>query len=248
VSVTVDSGLAIVGMETFGPPGARGSLAALDINASQSQLLSAHFASLDDVSTSLSLINTGPATQVMLEALDDDGDLLGSLVLDELPAGGQFLGNLRDIFEFSSEQNSGWLRIQAAGGSLLGSVTFRDSGDNFLVALPLHNEGAREFVFSHVAHTSEVFSSLALLNSSTQERLVSVEIFDGSAQRTGIALLELAAGQKIARLLSELFPDLEEQTGGFIRVRSNGPTSGLEIIGDRSLGYMGGVPAQILVQ
>ena len=248
VSATVDSGQAIVGMETFGPPGSRGGLAALDVNASQSQLFSAHFASLDDVRTSLNLINTGPATRVILEALDDGGDLLGSVDLEELPPGGQYVGDLRDIFDFSSEPTSGWLRIQAAGGSLLGSVTFRDPGGKFLAALPLHDEGAREFVFSHVAHTSEVFSSLALLNSSTQERLVSLEIFDSGARRTGIALLELAAGQKIARLLSELFPDLEDQTGGFIRIRSNGPISGLEILGGRSLDYMGAVPAQVLVK
>jgi len=76
---------------------------------------------------------------------------------------------------------------------------------------------------------------------------VSIAIFDGSAQRTGIALLELAAGQKIARLLSELFPDLEDQSGGFIRIRSNGPISGVEIFGDRSLGSMAALPAQVLV-
>lgn len=247
VSATVDSGQAIVGMETFGSSSARAGLAALDVNASRSQLFSAHFASLDDVTTSLNLINTGPAIQVMLEALDDDGELLGSWVLEELPAGGQFVSDLRDIFDFSSEASSGWLRIHAAGGSLLGIVAFRDPEDNFLAALPLHDEGAREFVFSHVVHTSEVFSALALLNSSIQERLVSIEIFDGSAQRTGIALLELAAGQKVARLLSEFFPDLEDQAGGFLRIRSNGPISGLEIFGDRSLDSMGAVLPHVLV-
>ena len=248
VSATVDSGQAITGMEIFGLSDARGGLAALDADASRSQLFSAHFASLDDVRTSLNLINPGPATRVVVEALDDSGDLLDSRVLEELPAGGQFLGDLRDIFDFSSQENSGWLRIQAAAGGLLGSVTFRDSGDRFLAAVPLQNEGAREFVFSHVAHTSEIFSSLALLNSSEEERLVSVEVFDGSAQRTGVALLELAAGQKIARLLAELFPDLKAQEGGFIRVRSNGTISGLEILGDHSLGYMAAIPAQVLVR
>jgi hypothetical protein len=183
----------------------------------------------------------------MLEALDDDGNLLGSWVLEELPAGGQFSNDLRDMIDFSSQENSGWLRIQAAGGALLGSVTFRDLGGNFLAALPLQNKGAREFVFSHVVHTSETFSALALLNTSTQERLVSIEIFDGRAQRTGVALLELAAGQKVARLLSEFFPDLEDQAGGFVRIRSNGPISGVEIFGDRSLDSMAAVPAQVLV-
>jgi hypothetical protein len=247
LSATVDSGKAIVGMETFGSSSARAGLAALDFNASQSQLFSVHFASLHSVKTSLNLINTGPATEVILEALADDGDLLGSWVLAELPAGGQFVSDLRDIFDFSSEENSGWIRIQAAGGSLLGSVTFRDSGGNYLAGLPLHNEVAREFVFSHVAHTSETFSALALLNSSLQERLVSIEIFDGDAQRTGVALLELPAGQKVARLLSEFFPGLEDQAGGFVRVRANGPISGVEILGDRSLNSMAAVPAQILV-
>ncbi len=136
--------------------------------------------------------------------------------------------------------------VQAVEGNLLGSVTFQDPGDNFLVAVPLHDEGGREFVFGHVVHTSEDFSSLALLNSSNQKRLVSVEVFDSGAQRTGITFMELAAGQKIGRLVNEFFPDLEDQAGGFIRVRSNGPISGVEIIGDRSLNYMGAVSAQIL--
>ena len=137
VSATVDSGQAITGMEIFGLSDARGGLAALDADASRSQLFSAQFASLDDVRTSLNLINPGPATRVVVEALDDSGDLLDSRVLEELPAGGQFLGDLRDIFDFSSQENSGWLRIQAAAGGLLGSVTFRDSGDRFLAAVPL---------------------------------------------------------------------------------------------------------------
>ena len=246
VSATVEGGQTMVGMEIFGLSGARGGLAALDVNASRSQIFSAHFASLDEVRTSLKLINTGPATPVRLEALDDDGDLLGSLTLEELPTGGQFFGDLRDIFDFSSEENSGWLRIQAIEGNLLGSVTFRDSGNHFLAALPLHQEGAREFIFSHVAHTPEVFSALALLNTSTQARVVSVEVFDGSAQRAGVAFLELAAGQKVSRLLSNFFPDLEDQEGGFIRVRSNGPISGFAIFGDRSLNFMAAVPAQVL--
>ncbi|MEE8348942.1 MAG: S8 family serine peptidase, partial [Acidobacteriota bacterium] len=218
VSVTVEAGQAIMGMETFGPPGARGGLAALDVGSSQSQLFSAHFASFKDVKTSLILINTGSATPVVLEALNDDGGVLGSLELEELSAGGYFSGTLQDIFEFSAEQNSGWLRIRAVEGNLLGSVTFQDPSGNFLVAAPLHNEGGRELVFGHVVHTSEDFSSLALLNSSNQKRLVSVEVFDPSAQRTGITFMELAAGQKIGRLVNEFFPDLEDQTGGFIRV------------------------------
>ncbi len=248
VSATVEGGQTLVGMEIFGLSGARGGLAALDVNASRSQLFSAHFASLDDVRTSLHLINTGPATRVEVEALDDDGNLLGSLILEELSSEGQFFGDLRDIFDFSSDENSGWLRIQAIEGKLLGSVTFRDSGNQYLAALPLDQEGAREFIFSHVAHTPEVFSALALLNTSTQARMVSVEVFDGDAQRVGPAFLNLAAGQKISRLLSELVPDLEDQAGGVIRIRSNGPLRGLVIFGDRSLNFMAAVPAQVLVE
>ena len=77
---------------------------------------------------------------------------------------------------------------------------------------------------------------------------MSVEVFDGGSQRTGVALLELAAGQKVARLLAELFPDLKAQEGGFVRVRSNGMISGLEFLGDHALGYMAAIPEQVLVE
>ena len=246
VTATVETGESIFGMEIFGFPESRGGLLALDQGASSSTLFAAYFASGEEMVTTVNLINTGSETQVTLEALDDDGKVIQSFVLDQLPAGGQFLRSVRDIFNFPLDQVTGWLRIQAGTGGLLGTISFSDPAGEFLATLPLPSEGAREFIFSYLAQDSEIFTGVALLNLSSDDVLVSAEIFDGDGQPRGISFLELAAGQQVTRLVNEFFPDLQAQRGGFLRIRSSGPVTGFEIFADYSLSFFTAVPQQVL--
>ncbi|MDA2929888.1 S8 family serine peptidase [Acidobacteria bacterium AH-259-O06] len=248
ITATVPTGEPICGMEIFGSPDSRGGLLALDYKAGSSQLFAAQLASGANIETTLNIINTGPVTDVTLEFLDENGESIKSFVLNDLPTGRQFRQRARDIFALPSNLVVGWLRIQSSTGMLVGNISFGDPAGKFLAAVPLQSQGVREFIFSHVVQTSEVFSGAALLNASSDNALVSVEVFDSGGERTGISFLQLASGQKWARLFTELIPNLKTQTGGLVRIRSNVPIFGFEIFGSYSLNFMSAVPPQALVR
>ena len=88
-----------------------------------------------------------------------------------------------------------------------------------------------------------------MLNVSSDTALVSVEVFSPTRESQRIAFLDLAPGQRLASLFTELMPDLQIQTGGgFGWIRSNVPVLGFEIFGSHSLDFMSVVPQQVLVR
>ena len=94
----------------------------------------------------------------------------------------------------------------------------------------------------------QIFTGVTFLNPSTDVALLSVEVFDQGGKLNGISFLELAPRQKLARLLTELVLNLETQTGGFVRVRSNVPLLGFELFGNDSLDFLSAVPQQAVVR
>ena len=74
--VTAEANEPLFGMELFGSTQSQGGLLALDHGAANAGLFAAHLTSSPDVETTLNLVNTGPTTDVTLEALDEGGDVI----------------------------------------------------------------------------------------------------------------------------------------------------------------------------
>jgi hypothetical protein len=85
------------------------------------------------------------------------------------------------------------------------------------------------------------------LNSSSEAALVSFEILNGAGEKVHSAHLRLAAHSKRAQLLNEWVPEFEEQSGGYIRIRSNIGLLGFELFGSYDLDYMAAVPQQVII-
>ena len=100
---------------------------------------------------------------------------------------------------------------------------------------------------SHVAQTAKMFTGVTLLNPFQRVALVSLEVFDQEKNLTGLSFLELSPREKVARLLNEFLPSLQEQGGGFIRIRSNVPIFSFELFGRYSLNFLAAVPQQVVV-
>src|SRR5438445_1468015 len=70
-------------------------------------------------------------------------------------------------------------------------------------------------------------------------------MFDRTGGRTGSRVFTLKAGERKARLLSEFFESVVDQLGGYIRITSNRPIFGFELIGSRTTsGFLADVSAQ----
>lgn len=238
----------LAGMQIFETPEVRGGLLALDAGAAGPTLVAAHLASAPpQVKTELNVINLGPDTEVTLNVIDEQGNLVKSVSFPNVPQGGQLRGDVRQLLNLDETALFGWVGIQSTSGQLAGSLTFGDLEGRFLASLPLQSQGSREFILSHVAQTPDLFTGVALLNPDGQQALVSIEVFTGAGMRTGLALLQLGPRHKIARLLNELLPELPNQAGGFVRIRSTIPLFGFELFGNFGLDFLSAVPPQVVV-
>ncbi len=247
--LTLSANSPLFAMELFGGQNTRAGLLALDGNGTVTDLYGAQLASTPQIETVINLINLGEETEVALTARNEQGVAVGTQVTVSLAAGEQWKRGAAAAFELESDL-VGWLEIHSLGGSLVGNVAYGDPENRFLTALPLQARGAREFVLSHVAETDQIFTGLTILNATFEPALVSIEVFKRDAQgveRIGQALLDLEPGEKSARLLSQIVPNLPELRGGFIRVRSNVELFGFEIFGDQTLRYLSAVPQQVVV-
>jgi minor extracellular serine protease Vpr len=236
----------LFGMQVFGGNDSRAGLLALCESTGSPVVYAAQMVTSESVDTVLNLINLGEKTDVTIQARDELGAVLGS-VNRQIGPQGQFRRSIRELFGFTSDV-VGFLQVASQSGSLLGSVSFGESSGRFLTALPLQTRGAREFVFSHVGHDGEVFTGITLLNPSKEPALISLQVFDSGGNEKGLRLFELPAGTKQARLLNELVPDLQEQMGGFVRLRASSPVIGFEVFGKYNLEFMTAVPQQVIVE
>ncbi len=237
----------VFAMEMFSNGRSIAGLLGLDMTRLHTTLYGAQLASTSAVDTILNIINLGTtAVDVTVEALDESGALVKSVVVSKLAAGRQYRKSATEIFGLSKDL-VGWARIRTTDGSLVGCLSFSDTGGNFMASLPLQALGAREFVLGHVAQTDEVFTGVTLLNAGTGYVEVSLEVLDRAGTSKGIAQFELKPNEKRARLLTEYLPALAKQEGGFVRVRSSAPIFGFELFGHNLLRFMSAVPQQVVV-
>lgn len=109
----------------------------------------------------------------------------------------------------------GWIKIEsdhAAGVS--GSVTFGTRDGNSLTTLPLSATLLKEAVIPHIAQNQQYFTGVALLNTGARAANIHLQAFDGNGAVIGSAQVTLALGQRICRLFRELWPSLNNLTGG----------------------------------
>lgn len=130
---------------------------------------------------------------------------------------------------------------------MAGSVVFGDpEGARFSAALPLVSELQSSLLFAHVASDDTYFTGLAVLNPNQTEAKAVIELFssDGALQASVNALIP--AGQRKARVLTELFPSMigENQTSGYIRVTADMPLAGFALFGTNDLSVLSAVPPQ----
>ncbi len=69
-----------------------------------------------------------------------------------------------------------------------------------------------------------------------------IEVFAKDGIKVGETSIELKAGHRISRLISELIPSIENLMGGSIRITSTRPIIGQQFFGDRSKNYLSSVP------
>jgi hypothetical protein len=245
---------ALAGFGLIRQPEALAGLNALPAENAGSLLYSPQFAVGDlglPMNTRLNVVNVGDSRALISVALLDEGGK--PLVPDtkvSVESGGQFSLDVGSTFGL--EPGQGYIRVSAPeGAKLLGNVLF-GSGDpttsrlNFEAAVPLFSSGTRNFIFSHIAQGSGYYTGLAFL--APDGARITVEAFDrDGAARGPSATLDLAAGQRVVSLLSQLIPETDGQVGGYVKVTADRAIMGFELFGSTNGQVLSAVPPQRLL-
>ena len=152
----------------------------------------------------------------------------------------------REMFGFATGFQSGWVRVSSASLPITGFLAYAETVGGGVTAVSAQLDAQPNLLFAQIADLPPWWTGLALLNPG--QKPASVEIFamnpDGSLIGSAAARFSLAAGSKVAKLLSEWIPATQNRTsdGGFIFVRSDLPLFVIELFSSRNSQILPNVP------
>jgi hypothetical protein len=148
-----------------------------------------------------------------------------------------------------TKMTTGYLKVETSSDApgVSGYVEISAGGGLMRTTTPITGEAQTRLVFSDVAQGGGYFTGLALLNSGSGSATVTIEVHAADGTSAASKQVTLGAGERLVGLVSELFPNLQTQLGGFVRVSSTTPIYGLQIIGisDPRLGsFLTNIPGE----
>ena len=227
-------------------------LAGQDLSAGSTSLYSPQYVIGGAYRTSLSLINLDSrAGTVQLRFMGEDGRQLGATQYLILPASGKLHIDDQQFFLDANPENmvAGYVEIISDGIRLAGSTLFGNrNGGSFSSGLALISELHKSVIFSHVASDDLYFTGIAILNPGANDANATLELFAEDGTRIETVTERIPRGQKKARLLSEQFRYLSEnsQTSGYVRLTSDQPVASFSLFGTNNLSILSAVPPQVI--
>jgi hypothetical protein len=179
-----------------------------------------------DASTVLSIANpTASAVSMTLNLLGPQANQsLAPQQTVSLPANGVLYGTVSQIFDPALPVKEGWVDVQViSGDGVVGFELLRFSNAATVVGLNGTSGGAPNLSFSaQLAITTEYFTNLKLINTSTLARTVTLHaIAESGANLAPPATVHLEVGQSLEQDASQLFGPVNGV--GSLRVEADGP-------------------------
>jgi hypothetical protein len=128
---------------------------------------------------------------------------------------------------------SGYITVQTSSSAgLLGFVEISASGGGLLTAEPLTNDTLVQLTFSQVAQGVGFFTGMGFLNADPMNSAtITIEVDSTSGGVVASKTITLNPGQRFVGLLTDVFPALQTELGGSLRITSSQPILALEIFG-----------------
>jgi hypothetical protein len=202
--------------------------------------------------TSLKLVNTtGSSRKVKLTAflLQGDGTVSPVTVDRELGARQSLQAPVQDLFELDGSASlvEGSLRVECAGGGVIGDVIFGDPNTvKYAAALALQSTPFRRAVFSQISNAGDAFTGLAFLNPNASEADIEVQLYDRDGKLVGEKVLPLGAWQRTTILLAADVPQSAGLIGGYVMISASQPIVAQELFGNATLDYLAAVPPEVI--
>ncbi|MFQ5737571.1 MAG: hypothetical protein ACE5JX_01030 [Acidobacteriota bacterium] len=205
------------------------------------------------LSTEIRLVNRSDwSAGPVFWLFDEQGRLVDRVEVDpairNLEAGARLVVNGTDLFDSRAQASlTGSLIIEVPAGT---EATALIKGRGLGTPVPILSTPFLEALFPRVSKGREggvdLFSGLALQNTTSEPADLLVEVYSGGGEPIGSASFSLAPRGRVARLLSDLVGELGSQRGGHIRVTSSQAIVGTEFFGNPSLDFMTAVAGEVV--
>jgi hypothetical protein len=99
-------------------------------------------------------------------------------------------------------------------------------------------------IFSHIASNDLYYTGLAMVNPGETGANTTIELYEANGTPIASHSFYLPPGQRKTRVLTELFPALEEQdhSAGSIRIISDMPLASIALFGTRDASILSAIP------
>jgi hypothetical protein len=223
---------------------------------SQTTYFIPHFASGAQYTTELTLVNTDPAfwADLTLTPFSDSGSAMADPVSVRIMPGAQIVRTVANLFpDLGSELVTGSIKVSVKPANrgpilyappLLGCVRFANVNGSASASLPLLITPSNDFVYSHVAQNNDWFTGVAVLNQNADPASVTVNVYTNEGVKTGTYSTTLQPGERFSKLVYELIPATQGQSGGYIRVSSNAYLISFALFGTNDLRSLSAIPPQ----
>lgn len=204
--------------------------------SSAAELYFPHIASDGNWETEIGVINKGnTALQGTLYAYNDAGTLVETKSISLMASGRIELVIVNDFQNPSQITN---MKLDAGDTPCSGYEKFYQAGQR--VAIPaVSNINTRDLYVSHIASDSTWWTGLALLNTTTTTKELTISFSDGSQDS-----LTLAAGQHWAGTIQGSFPNINAQAVESAVISNASGVIGLELFGSQEgtgYNYLSGI-------
>ena len=200
-----------------------------------------------DSETLVNLVHSGTeSASVTLSLKGDQGEDLAAPVNLEMEPAQSIKRNLVELFNLVDPGSafSGWVLIETDVAGIVGNAELHSVSGQTMTAIPIQMSPMGSFVFSHVAQGLGFSTSLALLNPGPATAIVQVEVHASDGTLLDNLSISIAPSNRELRFLKDLFPNLPDLLGGYIKVSSDQNIIGLEFFHADNLDFLASLPAQ----
>ena len=171
-----------------------------------------------------------------------DGSVLASQTR-VFPKNAQLKDNLMDLFGNDPKllNQTGWLEIASSVDYIVGTLSFTDSGNNYLASYELSANPMSHFLLPLVAQDSIFMSGIALLNNTDYPANVQLELWGTAGTLDQSAAVTLAPHTRLSEVLDKIFPGMQPRRAGNVRVLSSQPLYSMGAIFDGALHFLAAV-------
>ncbi len=162
-----------------------------------------------------------------------------------LEAGQSQLEDVAELFGFEGEAAlEGWMEIVANSQAVNGYFSYAVPDTGAAATLAAVSQPKTSAVFSHLGTIPGFFTGIAALNPASLAADIRIVAASPQGQILGSFYDVLEPGRRISRLVTDMIPGAENQSGGFVFVRSNVPLFLTSLFGTSDGRVLANVPPQ----